>query len=495
MWLALAAVIVSALVPGSARYDSQMHAAKILQIVEVGFTLQDPHSPLHVMHSPFHINTFHFLQAVGAWSTDQAPLAFWDASARFLRVLAFGGVEALALRVLRSTWLAAAAMVCAAVSFGPAFGSALPAAISGFIVLPFALIRITEGVVQPTWRRVLTLSICGLALSAIHVGHWVVYSLCLIPVVAAWGMARYRDGLGGGGAVSMLIAWTAGLPLSVITAIQPNYAMAYMGAELHWELSTFVVGSHTVRTLGLSRSIWMVGVLFAAAAFWFLRREHRTRFVVLGGAFMVALQLMLNPMVFAIASEHVPFWILSRLKVFALLIIYVIVPALLASVMRRALAGHARRVMLALALLVASLAVQPDVVATRRWRSTDDRLALKMGAEVRHLLANAGTRPLLCADKELSLLIPAVRRSAVMAPSFGNANPADPGVQQRAAACVELLSDFASDQRRAEIVRTYGIDYVIVRKPQLPRHLMGGRFAAETSSLWLVVPERGDGRG
>jgi hypothetical protein len=131
-------------------------------------------------------------------------------------------------------------------------------------------------------------------------------------------------------------------------------------------------------------------------------------------------------------------------------------------------------------------------------RALLENAALRQAAQLRSLLSGVSGRPLIAADRELSLLIPAVKTSSVMSPLFGNANPADPDLTRRARECAELLAAETPAERRRAIIARNGIDLIVLRKDTPD----GLRFAGDsfellrdgpTMRLYAARPDAGTG--
>lgn len=472
MWVALGVVAATLVLPGSARFDAEMHAAKIVEIQQVGFTLQDPHSPLAVINSAFHVNVLHLLHAAGSWLTGEPPLEFWYGSAWFFRLLCFGGVELLALRVFRRRWLAGLAVLGSAGMLGLIPDNALPSVITSYIVLPLLLAQLWDVLARPSAGAYGTLALTGTALGVMHVGHWGIFLLAIAPVVAGWATWRLYQGrpwMHGAGA--LFATFLPGVPFFLISILQPDYGMVAMSQELRWELSTNRVFGITIQNLSVTSSLWIFPTAAMTALLIVLMRRRRFPLAFLGAMFAVGVNCMYNPAVFAVVSRIVPFWMLRRLMALAVLLAALTLVAGVGWLARETLRRERQRLAFSLVVLVAGLVLYSENIAARFARVAADREALARAAEIRALLEGVPGRPLIAADRELSLLIPSARPAAVMAQSFGNLNPADPGLLERAAAADELLAPGTSPARRDALADRYDIDYAITRGADRRLHL------------------------
>ncbi len=464
MWVALAVVAATLWLPGSARFDAEMHAAKIVEIQHVGFTLQDPHSPLAVINSAFHVNVIHLLHVAGSWLTGAPPLEFWHESAWFFRLLCFGGVELLALRVFRRRWLSALAVLGSAGMLGLASDHAVPSVITSYLVLPLLLVQLWDALARPSARGYGALAVSGTALGVMHVGHWALFLLAIAPVLGGWMAWRlYQGRRWMHGATALLAAFMPGVPFFLISVLQPNYGMAAMSQELRWELSTNRLFGITIQNLSVTSSLWIFPTAAMTVLLIVLMRRRRFPLAFLGAMFAVGVNYMYNPVVFAVVSRVVPFWMLRRLMAVAVLLAALTLVAGVGWLARQTLRGERRRLAFSLVVLVAGLVLYRENIAARFARAAADRAALAQAAEIRALLHGVAGRPMVVADRELSLLIPSARPAAVMAQSFGNLNPADPGLIERAAAADEFLAPGTAPARRQALAAQYDIDYAITR--------------------------------
>lgn len=465
MWMALGLVTLALLLPGSNRFDAQMHAAKVVLQQVDGFRLQDPFSPLHVAHSSFHVNVVHVLHGLGAYFTGSSPLDVWRTSGPWFRLVGFGGVQLLAIYVFRSTYLSALAVMAAAAIIGLESDSALPGSIAAHSLLPALLVALDSHAMSASRHALTRLAVCAVVLPALHVGHAVLYLACLLPVLAAvaavryWGGARPWTRMG----IAALVVTGPTLPFLALTAMYENHALEQMGAELSWERTSVRIAGVSLATISLKIQHWILPATAATGLLLAVHQGARRRFTIGASALLMALQLMFNPIVFGAASMALPFWMMRRVSAFAELAGF-LSAAGLAWLCRVELRRPQLRSAVAAVATAVVVAFSTENVINRLQRLELDASVAALGGEVREVLQSLPGRPLVAADAELSLLIPAVRPAAVMAPSRGNTNPADPGLVDRARARDELLHAATTDERRRDVVRRYGVDVLLVRR-------------------------------
>lgn len=489
LWIALAVVGGTLVFPGAARFDAQMHAAKILLQQAEGFVLQDPYSPVAVAQSAFHVNVMHVLSGIGVAVTKTPPLAFWHDSGPFFRLVEFGGVQLLAIYVLRSTFLSAIAVLAAAPLVGLFSDNAVPAAATAWAVLPAILLSVSAHTRAASRPTAAGLAVCAFVLPALHVGHTVMFLLCLVPVLLggaayAWrSAAAWRPWVE---ATALLVV--PALPFLLITALFENHAVAQMGEHLDWELTRWRVLGLDLQTISVSTQHWILPATAATGAFMLMPGSARERFAIPVGALMVALQFMFNPFVFRAGSAAVPFWMFRRLSAFAALAGIVSVAGLVRPYLSRP-GPVGRRAVVAVLAAAVVVGFNAGAVVARLDRVRADREALALGQEIVQVLATVPGRPLVAADPELSLLVPAMRPAAVMAPSLGNANPADGMLAERARARDKLLGAATSDAQRREVLARYGVDVVLLRREAAPAdRRWAGELIAESPHLLAYRP-------
>jgi hypothetical protein len=146
-----------------------------------------------------------------------------------------------------------------------------------------------------------------------------------------------------------------------------------------------------------------------------------------------------------------------------------VIPAGCAWLLRQYIQSTISRIIYSSLLLLIGLALFQPGLSQLRNDQVIDREILEKGNTLRENLAPLTTEnsaPLICADAETSLLISSVVPFTVMAPSLGNANPADWGVLDRFDKCSEILNASDSTESKLAIIRAFNIDYILVRTDQ-----------------------------
>ena len=462
----LAVIGAGAYLGGVAHFDSWVYAAKIRYLMDVGFSLQDPYSPLPVFESRYLVNTYLGLHAIGAWLSDTEPIEMLFESAWFFRLLALGGIEFLAMVLFRSRWVAMTCVFGALFFIGAESAGAYPKYVAGYVVFPILMAQILQVLDRRAGSRYFEIAAASLALALIHIGFWSIAILCMAPTFLGWYLWRIRLSTSGMPAV---LAGTAlllpGLPFAAMTALQP---------APHWELwdSWFTFSLYTFNTGGS----WTLYMLNPVPYFWMVPTSAvivllllsvpeptRRRVVFLGSILMAALLYMFNPFFLTVLMKRIPYWIVERAHFIGLVTALVVIPGWLALMARDALRTRVSRVVFSFALISGSMFLfKPAISSFYNNRSTHQYM-LQRARELQEVVETiTDERPLIAADPTLSLLLPAVRISAVMAPYLTHSNPADEGTLRRHNDAQELLALTTSEARRREIISEHGIDYVLI---------------------------------
>jgi hypothetical protein len=456
-------------------YDHQMHVAKILYLRDIGFSLQDPYSPLEVAAAAFLVNTYYAIHAIGGYLSGKEPLEFWERSAWFFRLLALGGIEFLTLAIFQNRWSGTIAILGALWIMAVRGGVVIPQEVGAYIVFPLLLAHVVEFLDERKKTVVIKIAVASLSLSVIHVGYWLIVTIVLIPTLLAWNVWNYRQPE----SVS-LVSWAiggilVGIPFLLITAMQPNHVMEQMGNLFLWETSTFAITkSLTLHFMRPNDHAWMLLTAMMLVLLLILQKRKSSGSIVLAGVFFSACLYMFNPLIYEILMNLIPYWIINRMRYVGEIVALVAIPGGFAWMLRRTLQTKATRIVFALMVFCGGLALfKPIISRNYRW-SEDGRIVLERAAEMRQTLRPiVRNRSLILADPEMSLFIPAVQISSVMAPCLGNANPADEYVVERYRDAREYLDPETSMQRRREIVSTYNIDFVLLTKWNKPEPSFG----------------------
>lgn len=283
----LAMVVVTGFMGGGARWDHQMHSAKILYLRDMGFSLQDPYSPLQVIESKFHVNTLHGIFAVGSWLSGKEPLELWFDSAWLFRLLEFGGLEFLAVTVFRRRWYGVVTMLGALFAIGPNDANSLPMSVAAFCVFPIIMSQILDVLDRPTKSGYVKIALPSLALAAIHVGPWLLTLMCLIPSLIAWTIWRYWKRCSWFDGIISMAALMIGFPFLLFTAIQPNFAMEQQGNLFFDQMvKTINIGSYLAfHILRPTDFPWMLPVSAIGILLLAVRKRTRARDAVFASVF------------------------------------------------------------------------------------------------------------------------------------------------------------------------------------------------------------------
>jgi len=462
----IAAVITfTALVGGDVTHDSLVHTARIRYLRDVGFYLQDPYSPMRVMDSRYPVNTYQALYAIGCWLTREDPLELWFRSAWFFRLLGFGALEFLAVTFFRRRWVGSVAMLGAVGLLGTIPRISYPTITAGFVFLPILLAQVFEVFDRPTRLGYLKIALSSLAFGATHVGLWLIAAICVMPSLLGWsGWRKWRGGSSSTGLLAAL-ALLAGVVFLVLTAVQPNYIMEQEGALYLWMLQTLTVGGRWhLAMFRPGQFLWLLPVAAALALLLTVRKPIRTTDILVVSIPATAVLYMFNPVLLTPLMKFIPYWIIRRAFYVCYAVGFVTIAGGIAWLMRPTLRTRTARLAFAGLVVCAGVTIF-NVRAREYWTGSGlQHKQLRQLQELQTVMRPVvGARPLIAAEPEISLMLPAVHLCAVMAPSLGNANPADEGVVRRSKLVEEFLARDTTPERRRAIAAQYEIEYVVMR--------------------------------
>lgn len=469
----LLVVTIAVWTGGGARWDHQMHSAKVLFLRDAGFSLQDPYSPQPVIESKFHINTLHAVHAVISFLSSKEPLDLWYGSSWFFGLMVFGGLDVLAITVFGRAWYGILAMLGAVFSTGFNDANSLPFVVAAFVVFPILLAQVLRTLERPTKSRFLMIVALSIALASIHVASWLIVFICLVPALLVWSFWHYKQAGSSVTSIFILLGLLPGALLLLVTAVQPNYIAEIMGHLDQGHIYSIRLAERLVlRIIRPTDSLYLLPTAALIILLVLVKRRDLSSTLVLAAVFFTSLLLMFNPLFFEllIRLTPLPSWIIARAEHLAKVIAFVTIPCVFAWIGRSSLQSRINQLIFAFVVLSFSFVVFKRGVVYYSENRPVEQSVLQKASDLRTSLEPfLSERLLVCADPEMSLLIPAVQVSAVMSPELGNANPADAGVIERHNDCNELLDPQTSVDRRKEIASEHGIDLVIVRTVQESR--------------------------
>jgi len=456
------AIAVSVPFGGSAMTDSFEHAAKIRSIRDSGFSLQDPYSPLQIIETRHHINAEHALHALGSWFSGVEPLELWYESAWFFRLVGVAGVGFLAAAVFRSRWISAITMLAV---LGDALTNqsiVFPWSVAAYVVFPVLLTHIIDLLEKPNAKNFAKVVIGSLGIAVIHIGYWLVVAMCLVPFIGVWILWKFAGRRVFAG-VLLGVALLPGLPLLAITASHPNNIPIQEGDTHSWMLRTLNLGGWTLTILDPIQYIWILPTLGATALLLAVRKQSRTKQIIIAGVFLVPSIYMFTPVLFDVITGFIPYWLVRRARLIGEVIAYVNLIGGLAWLVRPVLQNRFVRFAFAVTIFCATLFAFRTSI---KYYMEDYREHMAWLQRVRDLKETVGPvlpgRALVAANPELSIILPAAHLSAVMSPPLFNSNPADGAVIERRKDADELLAEVTSAERRRELIAKNRIDFILL---------------------------------
>ena len=462
----LCTIAITVPLGGSATDDSFPHSAKVRYLRDVGFRMQDPYSPLPIVETKHHVDPEYALYAMVSRLTGEEPLEVWFKSAWFFRLLGVGGVGFLAATVFRSRWIGAIAMLGALGFIASLKAISYPYAVASYVVVPILLAQIVDLLERPTHRGYLRILLSSLSLGLIHVGHWLIAAMCLLPPAFLWAVWQYRGERFWRVAVLMVAALLPGIPFLLITALQPNYVDAQQG-QLHlWMLRTIDLGQGwRFSIIDPTHFTWMLPTVAVTALLLALRKQCRVTQLFLAAVFLTSMVYMFTPVFFEALAKIIPYWLIQRARFIGEVIAYVSIAGGLAWVSRRGLPTRAYRIGFALVVFCAGLVVFRVSIKDYFDARQAHRHWLQRARELQEVVHGVlPDRALVAADPEWSTVLPAVHVAAVMAPVLFQANPADANLLQRHKEREELLAPETSTERRRQIIANNGIDFILIKE-------------------------------
>jgi hypothetical protein len=443
---------------GAATDDTLVHVAKIRYLLDFGFSLQDPYSPLPIIETRHHISTHQVLFGLAAWFSGEDPLKVWFQAGWFFTLVCACGVRFLAASVFRPRWIGSLVMLAFLVDFLSERVIVYPYIVTPYAVLAVLLAQIIEAVERPSRSAFLKVLAGSLTLAVFHVGFWVIVAMCVVPVATVWIVWRaQRPWRQLALAAATLLP---GLPFLLITASQSNHVDAQQGARFQWMLRD--IGQWII--VDPLRLAWMFPAAAMAVLLCVIRPTARARHLVLAGITMMAIIYMFTPGLFGLLTTVMPYWLVRRCEYVAGVVAVVTVIGGLSWMVRQNVRTRLGRSVFVLTVLLTVLVVDLEKMK-QRWRYRTQSVpalqdALNLQEAVRTELPG---RPLVATTPELSLMLPAVHPASVMAPELGHANPADGELLRRHGEARELLDTRTSTDRRRQIIAANAIAYILVR--------------------------------
>ncbi|MCE9594133.1 MAG: hypothetical protein K8S98_08065 [Planctomycetes bacterium] len=460
-WVALALLVPAVVLGGHATYDMPMHAAKILALREHGFGLADPHSPLPIFETKHNVNVVHGLSAIFSELADARPMDFLFHSHWFALLLMVGAFEFCGTSVFRSRRVGRfTALGALAVAYARELAM-VQNSLASFAVFPIVAAAAFAWLRGGERRDAWLLGASSLALGVVHLGIAVLTVLVLGPL-CLFGVWYFRRPLR-----TVLVPWillATCLPFAVFSALQPNHFREQLEPIRKTLVVQVRVGSWgefpIVNTQPYQWVAVALAVLLLVQRRWSARRAE---FAWLIGVVAIVCSWMFEPLQFALIDRVLPPWILRRMMFFGEGAVVLGLAALIAHLVRRRPASFAWRAGAIVAMVVACTVAYLFPVERYFERRSIEREWLAHSHEVERIVApHLGARPLVAADPWTSLLLPAVHTCAVLAINRGHANPADADWLRREPLQRELLAPDTSTARRAAILESEKIDFVLI---------------------------------
>ena len=110
-------------------------------------------------------------------------------------------------------------------------------------------------------------------------------------------------------------ALAVGLPLLLVSALQPNHVDAQQGNLHVWMVRTLnLVRCGVLTIIDPTHYSWMLPVLAGIALLLIVAERHRPRLAILGGVLVTAMVFMFTPGLVDALSGLIPYWLAWRLR-------------------------------------------------------------------------------------------------------------------------------------------------------------------------------------
>lgn len=490
--------------------DPYLHLARIRQLLDHGFSDDDPFVAGEHFFSIYHANLLHALYAACAWITRIDHLGVWHASLPFAKLLVAGGCYYLAWCIFGRQWVAWVAALFFLGLHGPMTNLIFPNRIAPFFVTPILIgLAIQFCCGSCTRRHVIAFGAGLLVLGQIH-GMYAVFAVGLLgpalAVVAAFKLIRrHRDRWP---QIACLAALLLALPSPLVTRLTSVASTAPSAtkkpAESRFEyvkridrnFIQFDNGEtmlHPLRGFGAHGGVahcLLGGGVIAALCTARRRQAGLVSVVVLTGA----ATLYTPPVCSAVLAVIGDRWIVNRLEFILFLGLAALAPATVAYLLERKLRFRPLRAILAIGAVCAGIPfgmgghshTWSDYLERGRQTKAQRRAEL---AELRRLRAffrthiPPGETVLVKGLQGMQVVM--LHDCHVVAPQRGSIGVRQ--IVQRLRHQNEMLAPTTSPKRRWELIQRYGIRYYMPREvaPWARGHFSNA-WRLKGRNIWLI---------
>jgi hypothetical protein len=389
-------------------------------------------------------------------------------SAWFFRLLAIGAYGTLAVIVFRKRWVGTVVMLAALGVILTSTTISNHGHLSAMIFIPIGLAEVVRLVNRSSLRICISIALVSVALGATHVGLWVVFVICTAPTLIACTVLRIlRTQLWLPAAIAT-VALLSSLPFILITALLPNDTAEQQGSLWMGQLRTAELGGLRFSFLDPLDFLWILPVTAIVIVQLLRSKPTSSSYLVLGSIFFTSCFFMFAPLELNPLSKWLPFWLMRRGHYIVRVIGYIAVAGGLAAFVLPLLRTRKSRLAFAAVVLCSIPPLFQSSFNVARRRTAMERQRLAEIRRLRSFLPVLPGRPLVAADPELSLYLPAVQLTSVLAPEPAHGNPADVRLMERYRDGKELLDRGTSVERRRQIVSQHKVAFLLTRAGSCP---------------------------
>lgn len=294
-------LIVASIALTPLQADGLVHLARIQNLIEFGFSLQDPFFP-NAIESRYHFNVLHWFNAfVACWSPEDAAAVFLFSSV-FFRGLFWGALFFVFKDAMKLAAPAFPAAIALLIFANNEFLFNYPKNAVVIWWLLFAGMISLKGRQQTLWLCAFAL-LCGLThplAALLCAAVYAVYQGLIWPLSRKQPIAKH-------GAVIASFLWAP-----FFSSIQKNYMPQKIFKYKVPELEIFTPNLYAAPLPDLAP----LGILFVVLAFCISGRRKRLLPLVLMwvATIAVAYFLLHSPFIFPLVSKILPYWALKRIS-------------------------------------------------------------------------------------------------------------------------------------------------------------------------------------
>ena len=461
--------------------DARLHAARIRQLLDQGFTNDDPYVAGGHFFSIYHTNLMYALYAACSWITRIDYLGVWHASLPFSKLLVASGCYYLAWCVFErrwAAWIAALFFISTQVSVTYLV---YPNKIAPYWLMPIIIAFAIQACRSPCgWRSVIKLGLAAVVVGHIH-GLYGVFVLVLLgPLLGGVALFKFiRRRPDRWWILACLAALTLSLPFPVISKIttqadksaneqvsssdkyDQKFVKTGMGLTMRDPRQSFA------GVKGVRQALLVVGIIVAL----YTRRRSQAA-CLLAVVLSCAMLLFFPPVCTAFLALVKSKWILLRIEVIFRIAFVVLVPALIAYLVETKVRfWWIRGLISVVACLAAVFMVKPGA-PLRAWREHLE-IALKPASERRStLIFYRGLRGVfqeqipagetVLTNDMMGPILVLLHDCHVVIPDRGSMGV--PGRAQRRRDLAHLLGEEMNWTERRKLLQAYDIRYFVPTK-------------------------------